>query len=145
MPYINTAKTIPEIFSEVRKLSTTDEKAAHLRKYRSKGLQYFIQSLYDPLWADAKIPNFKPSVYPAGNNPATINGCIRRLTTARDLAKTWPEKSEELFALVLESISADEAVLLTHLVTKKKIDGISKSVFKKVYPELFTNDSSEEE
>lgn len=142
MSYVNTAKTIPEIFSDVRKLSTVEEKANYLRKYRSKGLQYFVKSLYDPLWSDAVIPNFKPSTFPAGNNHTTIAGAIRRLDIIRDIAKTWPERSQSLFELVLESVSADEAVLLTHFVTKKKIDGISKAVFKRVYPELFENDSS---
>lgn len=128
--------TIPEIFKKVSELNgTIDEKARLLLRYDSRSLRWFIDVMYNAPIPDTEIPAYIPSKYSIGNTHMTIHGCLTRLESVLKDPNTMVSKKS--LRLVLENVHADEAVLIANLFRKKKIDGISKAVFKRAYPAFF--------
>ena len=142
--------TIPEVFERASKLDS-DKKIQFLRKYDGKSLQWFISSLYNFDWSELEIPEFNLSVLPVGNNFMTIKSAIPKLQAIAKFLSVEPDKRnlkriEDLMVLVLENVSKDEANLLIRLFTgQRKIEGLSKTVWKKVYPDFFTQVESKQE
>ena len=138
MKYINLSKTLPEIFDDVRRQETNSEKVRLLSFYKqSKSLAFFVDSLYNKDWSSLPIPEYTPSRMPIGICYSNIGKEINRINAAFNFSKTDKAKAELLMIRILESVSADEAELLVNMFKGRKVDGISKSVFKEVYPEFF--------
>lgn len=140
--FINKSKTLPEIFEEVRNLESVIEKVNHLSHYKGKALRFFVNSLYNIDWSDVVIPEYTPSKNPPGLAFGSITTNIERINVALKVAKTNPKRSRELVQLVLESVTKEEAQLLVDMFTGKRVEGINKAVFKKVYPEFFRSEDS---
>ncbi len=137
MKHINLSKTLPEIFADVRKLDSVEEKAKLLRLYKNRTLAFYINELYNSDWSDVTVPNYRPSTFPPGLAVATIGTNIDRLLAVKRLNSTNPERAQELLLLVLETVTEDEAELLVNMIRNRRVEGISKAVFKRVYPEFF--------
>ena len=142
---INKAKTLPEIFQDVGKLESTEDKIKLLSLYKSRQMEWLINGIYNVDWSEMKVPKFKPSNRPAGNTNGTIGTSINRLEQAYRFRKDKPEATQRLLSLVLEEISSDESTLLLNMFSgKKKIDGVSKIVLRTVFPKVFEKNVDDE-
>lgn len=137
--------TIPEVIQRAQKMDTNEEKIRYLRQYRNRNLRWFVATLYDNQVAELSIPipQYTPTHYPVGMAPMSFKTAITRFENACRLWDTNRGRAENLLVLVLESVSEDEANLFKMiLLGQKKFEGISKAVWKGVYPELFQSGSS---
>ena len=130
--------TLPEVFDKVRSLESNDDKVAVLKKYNSKQLAWFVNNTYNFDFSKYTLPEYKKNNKPPEICYLTINKAINRIQAAVSFHNKGDMKRyEDLMTLVLEGISRAEAELLEDLFDNKKIDGISKTVWKKVFPEFF--------
>lgn len=137
--------TIPEVIERAQNLETNSEKSRFIKMYRNSNLRWVVYRLYnneDVLEKNIKVPDFKPSHYPVGMNPVSFKQAIQRFENAVKLWESNPQRAENVLSMVLEGVSPDEANLFIMVIQgKKKFEGISKSVWKEVYPDLFQSAS----
>lgn len=137
-PVYNRNKSLAEIFQTVKEFEgTLDDKAKLLKGYTRKDVRWYVDFMYNRSGDFLDVPEFKYSNRPHGVSFATINTSIARIEAAVRLRDTNPEASERNILRVLEIIPNDEADLLVDLFRGRKVDGISKAVFKRAYPDLF--------
>lgn len=132
--------TIPEVIDRAREKETNEEKIRYIKMHRSSNFYWFIEKLYNNKIADMgiKIPDYTPTHYPIGMAPMSFKTAIARFENSCRLWNSNPTRAENLLVLVLENVSHGEAELFKMLIRgQKKFDGISKSVWKGVYPDLF--------
>ncbi len=143
---INLNKSLPEIFERIAELPTNKEKASSLRMYDGKTIRWFIDAMYNRDWSDMVIPKYTPSKRPPEISHQSIKTAINRIEQAYFYRLTDPKLTEKNLMLVLEEMSAPEAELLCNVFAgRRKIEGISKAVFKEAYPEFFRSVDSFEE
>jgi hypothetical protein len=137
MAYIDKSLTLPEVFKRVSEKETIEEKAKALKSYETKSLRWFIDSLYNRDLSDIVIPEYKVSKNPSGIAFMNINNSINRIEAAiSNKDKPWIVNRN--FTLVLEGVTSEEASLIEKLLKgERRITGVSKTVFKKAYPEFF--------
>lgn len=143
--YINRSKTLPEVFEEVRSLSSVEEKAEHLAKYKTKSLAFYVNALYNLEWGEVEVPEFVYNTHPPGIAYASIHSSIEQLNAIHRLRNSNPKRAKEILHNVLESVTREEADLIVNLIKGKRVEGINKAVFKRVYPEFFRHKSEAEE
>lgn len=137
-PYaINKNRTIPEVFDVVAEIDDQHEKIRALRAYRTKALMYVINLMYNTDWSHIKIPKYTPNHRPPEICTKGINTSLTDLETAYKYSTTKPEVTERVLTKVLTDVSAREAELLVDVFRGKKVKGISKTVFRKAYPQFF--------
>lgn len=135
---INKNRSIPEIFDHVRTYKSKANKVTLLKKYDNRHLRWFVNAMYNVDWSEMEVPKYKPSPRPPEISHQSIGTAIPRIEQAYRQRFNRPEQTERLLLLVLEEMSAPEAELLVHVFNgKKRIEGVSKHVFKEVYPDLF--------
>lgn len=135
---INKSRTLPEIFERVAQLKSNKDKVALLRLYDNKTLRWFVNSLYNVDWSEMEVPQYKPSKRPPEISHQSIGTAIKRIDQAYFYRKTNPEITERNLILVLEEMSSAESELLVNMFNgRRKIEGVSKSVFKELYPNFF--------
>jgi len=137
MAYIDKGLTLPEVFKRVAEKETIEEKAKALKAYETKSLRWFIDSLYNRDLSDIVIPEYKASVNPSGIAFMNINNSMNRIEAAiSNKDKPWIVNRN--LTLVLEGVTSEEASLIEKLLKgERRITGVSKTVFKKAYPEFF--------
>ena len=137
MAYIDKGLTLPEVFKRVAEKETIEEKAKALKAYETKSLRWFIDSLYNRDLSDIVIPEYKVSKNPSGIAFMNINNSINRIEAAiSNKDKPWIVNRN--LTLVLEGVTSEEASLIEKLLKgERRITGVSKTVFKKAYPEFF--------
>lgn len=130
--------TLPEIFEYVQSLDSQSEKLEALRSYSNmKQLKWFVNAMYNYDFNGFDIPPYTPNMQPVGLTQ-TIGRNLTRLDAAIKLHQAGRlERYNDIMTIVLESVSRDEALLLERLFANKKIDGVSKAMWKKIYPEFF--------
>jgi|AntRauTorcE11897_2_1112592.scaffolds.fasta_scaffold09184_5 hypothetical protein len=137
---VRSNKTLPELFDRVRECNTNEEKIDVLTKYKSRQMRWFVNATYNFDFSDFKIPEYTPN---PKNRPQEIcylslNKAVNRIESAINFHKLGNDKRyNDLMTIVLENVSYREAKLIEDLFTNKKIEGISKTVWKKMYPEFF--------
>jgi len=137
MAYIDKGLTLPEVFKRVAEKETIEEKAKTLKAYETKSLRWFIDSLYNRDLSDIVIPEYKVSKNPSGIAFMNINNSMNRIEAAIN-NKDKPRILNRNLTLVLEGVTSDEASLIEKLLKgERRITGVSKTVFKKAYPEFF--------
>jgi len=135
--YINRNLTLPEIFANVEKKQTINEKVELLRLYDTKVIRWYVDNLYNRDLSSISIPDYTPSKSPAGIAFMNIGNAIPRLNSIFNHMDNKPMVERNL-TLVLENVTKEEAVLIVKLIKgERRIQGVSKTVFKKVYPEFF--------
>lgn len=143
--YIDKSLTLPEIFDRVGKKDTIDEKTKLLKMYDTKALRWFVDSLYNRDLSDVNIPDYTPSDKPSGLAFMSITNAIPRIEAAIN-NKDNERVSSRNMALVLSNVTSDEAKLIEKVIKgERRIAGVSKTVFKKVYPEFFRSEEKESE
>jgi len=137
MAYIDKGLTLPEVFKRVAEKETIEEKAKTLKAYETKSLRWFIDSLYNRDLSDIVIPEYKVSKNPSGIAFMNINNSMNRIEAAiSNKDKPWIVNRN--LTLVLEGVTSEEASLIEKLLKgERRITGVSKTVFKKAYPEFF--------
>jgi|AntRauTorcE11897_2_1112592.scaffolds.fasta_scaffold35729_2 hypothetical protein len=137
MAYIDKGLTLPEVFKRVAEKETIEEKAKLLKAYETKSLRWFIDSLYNRDLSDIVIPEYKVSKNPSGIAFMNINNSMNRIEAAiSNKDKPWIVNRN--LTLVLEGVTSEEASLIEKLLKgERRITGVSKTVFKKAYPEFF--------
>lgn len=136
-------KTIPEIFDAVRAAEgSVDDKAQVLKMYDRKDLRFVVDFMYNGNKDGLYVPEYTPSSKPVGMNYMTIGTALKQIEAALQY-RTQIDVYERNVVRVLESVSADEAQLIADLFEGKKVEGISKAVFKRVYPAFFRQSDSE--
>jgi hypothetical protein len=133
--------TLPEIFEYVQMQETQELKVQALLTCRnSKQLKWFVNAMYNFDFHGFPIPDYKPNKSPVGI-AQSINTHINRLESAVVMhQKGNMKRYEDIMAITLECISRDESLLLERLFLNKKVDGISKAMWKKVFPEFFRDE-----
>lgn len=135
--HINTARTIPEIFDVVRAAETQEEKVQLLKAYDSKGLRFVVNGLYNVDWSDMKVPKVKFNHLPPEICNTNIGRSVSRLEAAYQFRVDKPEVTRRNLTRILEEVSKEEAELLVDMFKGKKVDGISKAIFKRAFPDFF--------
>lgn len=131
-------KTIPELLDFIKDM-TNEEKVNILKRYNTKDLKWCIDTIYNKDMSNFYIPEYKNRNYPAGCCTMTLRSSLNRIEAAVNTLNKDDNKKvyERLISLVLEEVSNDEAKLLELVLTGKKIPNISKSIWRKVFPEFF--------
>ena len=112
-----------EIFTEVENGVTKKDRIAVLQKYDTKALRQFFELLYDDnVEFDVEIPDYRPSVDPAGLNFAYFHGETAKLYRfikgdSRSTMLT-PKRKKQIMLIILESLHKDEAEILVGLLKK---------------------------
>lgn len=120
-------KLFSEILDEFDKVPTRNEKLAVLRKYDSHFLREFFTIAFHPdIKIDVKIPEYRPSIEPAGLNHTYLDQEMRKMYLylvghPKRPAGLTPEKQTRQLLVTLESLHKDEADLLVRML-KKDLD-----------------------
>jgi len=141
--YVNRSKTVPEILSDAAALDTNEDKVEFLRLCDNNGLRFIASAMYEMDWRGVKIPEYTRSTYPIGNCSLSISNSVNRLRAAHALKDTQPRRSQHLLLLVLENVHANEAQLIERVIKGGKVEGVSKAVFRKVYPDMFRSNEKD--
>lgn len=142
MTYINTALSLPEIFERVALLPTIEDKVNMLRRFDRKDLRWVVDFMYNANTSKFYIPAFEPQDFIQGMSYMSILNALTKIEAALNNIDR-PEIYERNLIVVMESLHIDEAILLSDILTGKKIEGISKQVFKKLYPDFFRESDNE--
>lgn len=141
--YIDKSLTLPEVFDRVSKKDSIDEKVTVLRQYDTKAMRWFVDALYNRDFTSLKISDYEKSTKPAGLAFMNISNAMPRIESAlknHDKGRI----SERNLMLVLANVTGEEAELIEKIIKgERKIAGVSKTVFKKVYPEFFRTEKEE--
>jgi hypothetical protein len=145
MIIVNKAKTIPEVFDKIREMESKDNKVLLLQAYETKTLKFVIDLIYNHDLTHIKIPDYVPNHRPPEICYLTLHTGMAKIKTAIQYSETKPEITERMLQVILSEISEPESDLLVSIIKGKKVEGISKSVFKEAYPDLFRfQDTSQE-
>jgi hypothetical protein len=141
--YVDKSLTLPEVFDRVAEKETIEEKTKLLKAYETRALKWFIDSLYNRDLSDITIPKYKSSNNPSGIAYMNIGNSISRIEAAIN-----NKDRERIFnrnmTLVLEGVTRDEAILIEKVIKgERRITGVSKTVFKKAYPEFFRTEEKD--
>lgn len=141
MKPVNSSLTIPEVFDRIRSAGdTVDEKAKELSRYAHRpDIRWIVDYMYNADVTQVVIPEYKKNNYPLGCNYMSIGTSIAMLNTAIQ-HRSNPKVYERNLITILESVHATEAEFLEAVLKGGKVEGISKAVFKRVFPGFFTQD-----
>ena len=130
-----------EIFEEVEKAKTKEDKAAILKQYDTPAVKNVLVGTFDEA-IEWNLPEGVPPYQPADER-STANSFTRQLDQLRyfvkgskgdDLVKM---KRESMFIRLLESIHPKDAELVLKMVAKKTpAKGLTKALVKEVFPNL---------
>lgn len=133
--------TLPEIFEQVRAEESLESKVEVLLMYNRADLRWFVDIMYNGNFEDVIVPSFEPSKLPIG---ATYTSLRKGYKTIDSIFKErFSPKAEARLRTALECLHATEADLIVNLLSGKKVEGISKAVFKRAYPRFFSESDSE--
>lgn len=140
MKYVNKTLSLPEIFKRVAAQPTVEEKINTLKQYDRKDVRWVVDFMYNADTEGLTIPEYKKSNYIDGMSYMTIITAIGKLQSAIQYRNN-PSVYTRNMTVLLESLHADEAQLIVDIFQGKKIEGVSKKVFKRVYPNFFPESS----
>lgn len=141
MRYISTNKTIKEVFDYVAdNAKSNQEKLVLLKQFNHRGIKWLVHAMYCRDLSHLPIPKYTPNHRDKDLCHATIFNSINRIETAFRLYETKPKKYDDLMTLVLQELPKDDAQLLVDVMSGKKVQGISKSIWKQLYPEFFRSE-----
>lgn len=138
MKYISNNKTIQEIFDYVVNNSKNNqEKLALLKQFNHRGIKWLVHVMYCRDLSQYPIPKYEPNTRDKDLCHATIFNSINRIEAALRVYETKPKRYNDLMTLVLQELPQDDAQLLSEVMSGKKYQKISKSIWKQIYPEFF--------
>lgn len=130
--------TLPEIFDRVRSLDNKAQQVQMLKSFRElRHLRWFVHAMYNYNFSKAFVPQYELSHYPPDMNGNLWTQAKRFDSALVVLSRGDTNRYEKMMTLVLETLSKEEAELVVNLLNGKKVDGISKRMWREVYPEFF--------
>lgn len=143
-----------EIFEEFDKVKNREDRLQILRKYGNDNVWFkeFLNYAFHPYirFDITQIPDYKPSVDPAGLSISTLNNELRRLYIfipghPKRTAKLDPKKESRILYALLTSLHKDEAALLVGLFKKNLgVKYLTASLVKEAFPNMPWNVESVE-
>lgn len=138
-------KNLYEVFDEFEQAKTTKEKVDVLQRNSSYALKNVLQGTFSPniSFVFNKIPDYKASDAPAGLGYTSIHQELSRAYLFQENnPKVDPnlsmKRKEELLIQILEALEAREAEIYANMLLKKqRVKGLTASVAKQAFPELF--------
>jgi len=129
-----------EILEATNKARSKDEKIEILRKYESWALKDVLRATYDPK-VEFTIPDGKPPYIPnkiesIPSNLLRKNVDFQYIVKGGSGDKMPAFKREKIYIAILESIHPEDAEVVTNMVNKKKLKGITEKVVKEAFPNL---------
>lgn len=136
--FINNNKSVTEkIQFAVDNSTNNDKKLELLRKLNDRGMKYIVSLAYIRDLTNVEVPEYTPCELDYDLCRAKLSNSVNRIESAIRLASKDPEKSKNLFILVLQDLPKDDAQLLVDVIQGKKFNGVSKAVWKRMYPDFF--------
>lgn len=136
---------IVKLIDKVKNQDDNEDKVKILQANNDKMVEWLVESLYNIDYSNLKMPEYTRSKDRVGESVTTLWRSLARVKLAHRLVETDPERSEAVLIDVLENVSGEEADLLETVITGKKVDGISKAVWKKSFPQFFRSEESSNE
>lgn len=118
------------------------EKKAVLKSYETPGLLTILRYAYCPqIEFDCGIPEYNPSIRPAGTDLAGLQTESRRLYIfTKDYQKVTPQRKRELLLQILESVNVTESKLLCQVLQKNvKVKGLTPELIEETFPGLLAH------
>lgn len=141
--HVNKSRSIPEVFDKILEQESNEVKIQMLKAYDTKALRWVINAMYNVDWSDMKVPTVKQNNRPSEICNMSIGGSIKRLEVAYHNRIANPKLTDKNLTIILEEVSAREAELLLDIFAGRKVKGISKTVFKKAYPQFFRSEETD--
>lgn len=142
MKYVNRNIPANKVFEIVANKGTIDEKVETLKVYDRKDIRWIVDFMYNADKTGLYVPEYTPSKHAESFTYMTILTAIPKIQASLRNRNNKPLYERNLI-LVLENLTSSEAKLIADLFEGKKIEGISKHVFKKVYPNFFRESTPE--
>ena len=132
-----------EIFKEFEMANNRQERIGILQKYGNHQFKEFLNYAFNPdiKFDISEIPQYKPSVLPAGLND-TYLALEKRLYLFLPVHKKYEkklkkEREQAILGSILASLHKDEAKLLEQVMTKSlKIKNLTPKLVKEAFPEM---------
>jgi len=132
-----------EIMEKFEKAQTKEERLQVLRKNGHDRFKQFLIMAFNPfIKFDVEVPNYRPSVEPAGLNFTYLDTEMQKMyrfivnhpSRAKELTG---KKQTSLLLVVLESLHKDEASLLVKLIKKDLgIKFLTPKLIKEAFPDI---------
>lgn len=138
-------KNLYEVFDEFEQAKSSKEKVDVLQRNSSYALKNVLQGTFSPniSFVFDKIPDYKASDAPAGLGYTSIHQELSRAYLFQENnPKVDPnlsmKRKEEILIQILEALEAREAEIYANMLLKKqRVKGLTASVAKQAFPELF--------
>ena len=135
------------LFSEILKLfdeaQTRKEKIAILQKYGSESFRDFLFATFHPqIVFDVEIPNYRPSVEPAGLNYAYLHNEMKKIyrfiaNHPKRNPNLTTKKQTQLLLVILEALHKDEAEVMVKMFKKDLgIKYLTAQIVREAYPNI---------
>jgi hypothetical protein len=134
-------KNMYEIFEEIQKCKTADEKVAVLKKNDRMTLRQVLSAGFDPAvkFSIKKIPDYVRNTSPVGMSESNIDMEMKKfyIFLEGNMNHYPPSKKELRLREILETLEAREAEVVSNIILKNlKIYGLNKRIVKKAFPGL---------
>jgi hypothetical protein len=134
--------TLPEIFDLVRAQSSQKDKINELKRFSHlKPVRWLANVIYNVDLSKCYVPLYTESSYPPDMTGSLWTQVGRIEAAFKHLELGDTEKYEKNMILALEQMSKEEAELVANVMNQKKIDGITKKVWKEVFPQFFRTEA----
>ena len=130
-----------EILQEFDLAPTRKEKIEVLQRHDTVRFRQFLEYAFNPeIEFDVNIPEYKPSMSPAGLNDAYLDGQLAKMYR---FIKNHPQRAanfggiqqERILLLILESLHKDEAQLMCRMIQKNlSIKYLTPNLIREAYP-----------
>lgn len=136
-------KLYSEILEDFENATTKEERVAVLKKNETAHLKTFLTLMLNTnIEFDVEIPEYRPSVEPAGLNFTYLDQEMRRMYLyiknhpSRPAGLTKKKQLDQL-VVTLESLHKDEAALLVGVLSRSiKVKNLTPKFVKEVYPDI---------
>ena len=132
-----------EVFELFQKTEKRSEKIQVLKNHADGNFLSFLKMSFDPrIVFDVEIPEYTPSILPAGLNDLYLHSEIQRMYRFIKDHPRRPQgltsaKQKSLLTSVLESLHKDEADLMIRCINKDlKIPFLTPKLIKEAFPDL---------
>jgi hypothetical protein len=139
--------TLPEVFELANKSENKDHKMQILKSFSHlRHVKWLVNTMYNRDFSKMFVPRYKPNQYPPDLCGNIWTQVPRIIAAFNAFDRGDHDKYDRQLTLALETLSADEAALICKMIEGKKVEGISKKMWKDIYPEFFrTAETSDED
>ncbi len=130
---------ISEALTSVHNATNDEDRKKILKNQETPGLLSILRYAFCPsIVFDCGIPDYNPSVRPAGTDYASLQAEARKLYIfTEDYQKVTAQRKRELLLQILESINMSEARVVAQVLQKKlTVNGLTPELVESVFPGL---------